>query len=30
LFSPISYKRCYAAFYVWKIPCIRIGDSLLQ
>jgi len=25
LLSPISYKRCYAEFYIGKIPCIRIG-----
>jgi len=25
LLSPISYKRCYAEFYVGKIPRIRIG-----
>jgi len=30
LFSPISYKRCYAAFYVGKIPRIRIGGPALQ
>jgi len=28
LLSPISYKRCYADFYVRKIP--RIGGSPLQ
>ena len=30
LFSPISYKRCYAEFYVGKIPRIRIGGPSLQ
>jgi len=25
LLSPISFKRCYAEFYVGKIRCIRIG-----
>ena len=27
---PISYKRCYAEFYVGKIPRIVIGGLLLQ
>ena len=30
LLSPISYKRCYAEFYVWKIPCIHIDGLPLQ
>ena len=30
LLSPISYKRCYAEFYVGKIPRIRIGGPVLQ
>ena len=30
LLSPISYKRCYAEFYVGKIPRIRIGGPPLQ
>ena len=30
LLSPISYKRCYAEFYVGKIPPIRIGGPALQ
>jgi len=30
LLYPISYKRCYAGFYVGKIPRIRIGDPPLQ
>jgi len=30
LLSPISYKRCYAEFYVRKIPRIRIGGPPLQ
>ena len=28
LLSLISYKRCYAEFYVGKIPRIRIGPPL--
>ena len=27
LLSPISYKRCFAEFYVGKIPRIRIGEA---
>jgi len=30
LLSPMLYKRCYAEFYVRKIPRIRIGGLLLQ
>jgi len=30
LLSPISYNRCYAEFYVRKIPRIRIGGPALQ
>jgi len=30
LLSPMSYKRCYAEFYVGKIPRIRIGCPSLQ
>jgi len=30
LLSPISYKRCYAEFYVGKIPRIRIAGPPLQ
>ena len=30
LLSLISYKRCYAEFYVWKIPCIHIDGLPLQ
>jgi len=30
LLSPISYKRCYAEFYVGKITRIRIGGPPLQ
>ena len=30
MLSPISYKRCYAEFYVGKIPRIRIVCSPLQ
>jgi len=30
LLSPISYKRCYAEYYVGKIPRICIGGPPLQ
>jgi len=30
LLSPISYERCYAEFYVGKIPRVRIGGPPLQ
>ena len=30
LLSSMSYKRCYAEFYVGKIPPIRIGAAPLQ
>ena len=30
LLSPISHKRCYAEFYVGKIPRIRIAGPPLQ
>ena len=30
MFSLISYKRCYAEFYVEKIPRIRISGAPLQ
>ena len=30
LLSPISYKHCYAEFYVGKIPHIHIGGPPLQ
>ena len=30
LLSPILYKRCYAEFYIGKIPRIRISGAPLQ
>jgi len=30
LLSPISYKHCYAEFYVGKIPRVLIGGSPLH